>query len=546
MKECYFPVNPREARPFVPDPAQYSPEPRRSSVADIPPTDRDRKDDQASLLLELASSAEFFHAPGGEPYARVKVNGHGETWPLRSEGFSGWLSHRFYQVEGKVPGAAPLREALRVFIGQARYEGPTCPVYLRKAEEGGAIYLDLANDGWDVVEITPGGWRLCRDAPVRFRRAKGMLPLPVPSRGGSIEALRPFVNAASESDFRLTLVWLLAALGPHRPYPVLATSGEQGSAKSTRARVLRRLVDPHQAELRRDVHGARDLAIAAHNSHVVVLDNLRGLSPWLSDALCCLATGVAYTTRKLTTNEDEAIFEAMRPVILTSIGEVATAADLLDRAIPSSLPAIPEEARRPEAEFWAAFEAARPRILGALLDVVAAGLRRLPEIPAGPLPRMADFAQWGSAVEPALGWEPGSFLAAYRENRREASRLALESSPLAGPIRDLVERGGAWTGICKELLPLLAERAGEERARLKRWPRTPEALGVALREIAPNLRAEGVAVTFRQRTKSGRPLRLSKCEPAGDRPPEGGDSPSGPPSPDLSPGSVAGGDRMTG
>jgi hypothetical protein len=522
MNDCYSPVSLQEARPFVPALAHAPRGGESQPAADARQADRGGSNGDLSLLVALAGDAEFFHAPGGEPYVLVPAEEHRETWALPSRGFYGWLSYRFYQVEGKVPSSAALREALRVFVGKAQHEGPTCPIFVRKAEHDGAIYLDLTNDGWQAVEITADGWRVSADPPVRFRRAKGMLPLPVPVRGGSIEELRPFVNAASEADFRLTVAWLLAALGPHHPYPVLAIHGEQGSAKTTRARVLRRLVDPHQAELRRDVHNARDLAIAAHNSHVVVLDNLRSLSPWLSDALCCLATGVAYTTRKLTTNEDEMIFEAMRPVILTSIGEVARASDLLDRSILSNLPMIPEEARQPEDEFWAAFAEARPRILGALLDAMVVGLRRLPETRPERLPRMADFARWGTAVEPALGWEPGSFLAAYRENRREANSLALEAVPLAGPVRQLVESVGEWKGICKDLLPLLAERAGEDAAGRRGWPGTPEALSLALRGIAPNLRAEGVAVEFLPRTKSGRPLRLSKCGGAGDRLPSVG------------------------
>ena len=53
--------------------------------------------------------------------------------------------------------------------------------------------------------------------------------------------------------------------------------------------------------------------------------------------------------------------------------------DLADRAVFLTLEPIPEERRRPEAELWAAFETERPRILGALLDAVVEGLKRLPE-----------------------------------------------------------------------------------------------------------------------------------------------------------------------
>jgi hypothetical protein len=67
--------------------------------------------------------------------------------------------------------------------------------------------------------------------PVRFRRAAGMLPLPIPQRGGSLEALGPFLNVADRSGFVLAVAWLLAALRPGGPYPLLAVSGEHGSSQ---------------------------------------------------------------------------------------------------------------------------------------------------------------------------------------------------------------------------------------------------------------------------------------------------------------------------
>jgi hypothetical protein len=70
---------------------------------------------------------------------------------------------------------------------------------------GTRLYLDLANGTWEAVEIDATGWRVIDDPPVRFPRAAGMQPLPVPVRGGSIEALRPFLNVRTASQPRLAL-----------------------------------------------------------------------------------------------------------------------------------------------------------------------------------------------------------------------------------------------------------------------------------------------------------------------------------------------------
>jgi hypothetical protein len=65
---------------------------------------------------------------------------------------------------------------------------------MRIADHAGRIYLDLADEHWRAVAIGADGWRVLGGPPVRFRRSPGMLPLPIPERGGSIEILKPFLN----------------------------------------------------------------------------------------------------------------------------------------------------------------------------------------------------------------------------------------------------------------------------------------------------------------------------------------------------------------
>ena len=64
-----------------------------------------------------------------------------------------------------------------------------------------------------------------------------MLPLPEPISGGSIELLRPLLNVTEES-WPLVVGWLVGALSPTGPYPILLLNAEQGAAKSTTARLL--------------------------------------------------------------------------------------------------------------------------------------------------------------------------------------------------------------------------------------------------------------------------------------------------------------------
>jgi hypothetical protein len=117
----------------------------------------------------------------------------------------------------------------------------------------------------------------------------------------------------------LVVAWLLGALRAGGPYPVLAIAGEQGSAKTVLSKLLRALIDPSVAPVRALPRDERELFIAASNGHVLAFDNLSGLPPWLSDTLCRLTSGGAFSTRRLFTDQDEILFAAARPIILNGI-----------------------------------------------------------------------------------------------------------------------------------------------------------------------------------------------------------------------------------
>jgi len=474
------------------------------------------RESQATRLVALALEVvELFH-DGGVAYASVPVAGHRENCAVRSRTLRTWLARKFYEAEQKAPGAQALQDALGVLEGHAVFAGPEHPVFVRIAGHEENIYLDLGNADWSAVEVTRSGWRIVADPPVRFRRPRALGSLPVPRPGGSVDELRPFVNVASEDDWHLLVAWLLAALSPSGPYPALALHGEQGTGKSTRAAMVRSLLDPNSAPLRAEPREARDLAIAASNGWVIALDNLSHVGGWLSDALCRLATGGGFATRELYSDQDETIFDSQRPIILTGIGELATRGDLLDRSLILYLERIPGSARRAERELWAAFDRARPRILGALLDAASGALRHLPSVELDELPRMADFAEWVTAAEPALGWAPGKFMDAYTANRDASNELTLEATPLAAPLRQLAELG--FEGTATDLLDRLAALVEDTATRRRDWPANARSLSTALRRLAPNLREAGIEVEFgrepggqRRRTIA---IRRAACVPS--------------------------------
>ena len=376
-----------------------------------------RQPKQTDTLIELASRAELFHTADGTGYADLDVTGHRETWPIRQKRFCLWLTRAFFGATQGVPNSEALQSALKLVEAKAHFDADERHIHVRVAGLDDRLYLDLADAAWRAVEIARAGWRIVDRPPVRFRRAAGMQPLSTPDPGGSIELLRPYLNVQTEADFVLVVSWMLAVLRPHGPYPILVLSGEQGSAKSTFSKILRALLDPNTAPLRVLPREIRDLFITATNSHLLTFDNVSGLPSWISDTLCRLATGGGFAVRQLYTDEDEVIFDATRPVILNGIEDIVTRPDLADRGLFLQLQPIPEASRRTEAEFWEAFWQDCPKILGALLDCLAHGLRKLPTTRLNRHPRMADFAHWATACETAV-WPAGTFMDAYMETGR--------------------------------------------------------------------------------------------------------------------------------
>jgi hypothetical protein len=450
----------------------------------------DEAQSQATLAANMAAEWDLWHTPAKEAYATIVIDNHKENWSIKSQTFKRFVAKQFFDEQGKAMNSEALAATVNLLEAKALFEGEEHPVYVRLAEHQGNIYLDLCNSNWKVVQITSQGWCVIDGPPVRFRRSRGMLELPSPEPGGNVQQLHAFLNL-DECAWRLVVSWLIASLRPRGPYPILALFAEQGSGKSTIGRLLRDLIDPNSAPLRAEPTNGRDLMIAANNSWSLAYDNLSHVPPWLSDAMCRLSTGGGFATRELYTDQDEIIFDSQRPLLLTSIEEVATRSDLLDRCLIVWLPAIPEDRRRSEAELFEAFHKVRPQIVGALLDAVVVALCRLPSIKLSGLPRMADFALWATAAETAFEWPSGTFMAAYQGNRESANEVALEASVVARPLLELLETQGEWTGSSGELLKLLEERLGDQTRRLSGWPKNPRSLSGHLKRLAPNLRAAG-------------------------------------------------------
>lgn len=462
-----------------------------------PPAQRDK-------LFAISEKADLFHTPRGEAFATIERDGHREVLRVAGTEFREWLLYEYYTNEGTAPGKNAMTETLPTIIAKAQIEGPEREVFTRLAEHAGRIYIDLGDETRCVVEVTPDSWRVMSNSPVPFFRTANTKALPIPVAGGDIFELRDFVNVATDADFVLLVSWLIGAMHPSGPYPLLVLQGEQGSAKSTTSRVVRSLVDPGVPSHRAVPTKEWDLMVSAQYTRVLAFDNLSGLSAQMSDVFCQLATGAGFGARKLFTDDDEKIFSAKRPVIVNGISDIARREDLASRSIVLRLPHIAASKRRRERDIDAAFEIARPRIFGALLDGLSRALRDAESVELDSHPRMADFAVWMTAAEPALRFAAGTFLAAYEANRAEVIHTALEGDAIAAGVLALVYPTGDFTGTMTELLHELNATVAAEYRTGKWWPDTPRGLSDRLTRLGDFFHSVGVSVQRHRETTGER------------------------------------------
>ena len=431
-----------------------------SNTATAPATESDgqttggrQRTPQRDVLIGLTEFVELWHDANRIAYASFQVGEHHENWPIRSRDFRMWLSGKFFEQTGGAIGGQALEDGIRILEARAVNEGPPYACFVRTAYLDGKMYVDRGDPNWHAVEITAAGWRVIDKPPIKFLRSPSMRALPEPELGSLIEDLRRFIT--------LVVACSVAWLRPRGPFPILVINGEAGSGKSFFSRIMRSLADPSAAPIRAMPRDDRDLVVSAGNSWVLAFDNLSNVPTWFADALCRLATGSGFATRMLHTDIDEE--------------------------------------RRPEEELWEEFGQAWPRIFGALLDAVSRALGNIANVKIDRAPRMADFAKWITAAEPGLGWEPGTFLTAYRENRRDVSEASLEADSVALAIDKLctTERQDGFQGTATELLSAINSLVPETTRKSKYWPQTAAQLGNRVARATPLLRAKGYIVERR-------------------------------------------------
>lgn len=454
-------------------------------------------ENQVQLLLRIVKGVEPILGLDGRAYIRLPAHNDQPVLPIDAGGFRDWLTIKLFDRYGTIPSSESIKKVVGLLSARARFAGKPKPVFIRVMTGPEGHLIDLAGPGSECVSIGPGGWQIQKTNLAVYRRSASMLPLPDPLAGGSLRLLRKFVNVESEDAWRLIVAWLVAALYAQGPYPILILTGQQGSAKSTLARILRSLVDPSIAPIRSLPTEERDLFVSAHNSWVLSFDNVSRIQDWLSDGLCRICSGGGFAKRKNYSDDEEIIFDVQRPIILNGITIPTRRQDLLDRSIIVQLNPIDGAGRRTEQELWEEFESVRPLIFGALLDALCQAQRDLGATKLKSASRMADFDRLIVAAEPALPWKPGEFEEAYRRNRRGTIEQAVEDDTVANAIREFMDGRAEWAGIATELRDELKKVCGYGAG----IPKDPRRLSMAITRWITPLLTLGIRIERDRKSK---------------------------------------------
>jgi hypothetical protein len=458
--------------------------------------------EEIQLLINCAKAADIYRNDDGRPFAAFSRDIFDrECHPLRSSQFHAWLDQTFYEGYDRFPRAAAFRRALDLLDQRAARHPQRPPEAALRVAQGlsefhyededrcapirrFAFALDLGDlQQHRVAEVTSRRWAITYNGNFNFLRPPGAYSLPNPETGAGpdhLHYLRRLLRF-SPADWCRILAWLLAALRPQGPYPILVLQGPPGSGKSFAARLLRALIDPVAVPLIPLPNTAAGLVHQARRHWILAFDHVsRRPSQALAEALCRLASGTAFSAGDLKTHDH--LCRLTRPLLLTvPAGAFRLPPDLQDRTLTVTLPALTPQTRRPESDLLDTFHSGYPKFLGALLDSLACALAHTSEIHLAAYPRLADAAVWAIAAAcPQSG--------VTREEMSQAllapSTFQVPKDPLPNQIEALMSTRAEWKGTATQL----AEDLNTDAA--------PNQLTRRLKEFIPFLASRSITIDF--------------------------------------------------
>jgi hypothetical protein len=485
--------------------------------------DHDDSDKGVKLSAEVIKLLEpnidlLFKNQFDSAFAAIQINGHREIVPLhKSKRLDLWVRKTFYDETENTLGSEVLKEVVETLEAKALFDGQMKALELRISKDPHdelTYWYDLCNEKWEAIKITEQGWSIVKsdEVPIIFRRYSGHQAQVYPSEVYPSDILDHFIGLINLKDSKNTKLlvkcYIIAVLIPGIAKAMLMVHGPKGAAKTAFEDLLKVLLDPSILTSLTLPRTSEALVQQLMHNFLIYYDNVSTLPEWLSNDLCRAVTGTASSKRELYTDDDDVIYQYMKPIGFNGINLAATRSDALDRGLIIETERIKDEKRRSwKDDILPEFERLKPQLLGFIFDIIVKVLQL--KANGGPklksMERMADFEITCEMISRCLGYEAGSFVEAYKENKKLATSHVLESSPVAKAIISLMESRDTWSGTHTNLLSDLEDVALKLKINIQRdssWPKGANALSRKLPYIKDNLEEVGIFMHTTEDTKT--------------------------------------------
>lgn len=380
-------------------------------------------------------------------------------------------------------------------------QGVEVDLFIRTAPvTGGGVEIDLCDGQGSTVCIDSQGVRVGHAAPGKyFLRSPHALALPRPADQGDFKLLRSYVNLEFMS-FLLLIAWMTYSIAHPKEetskYVFLVIKGTQGTGKSSACKLVQKLIDPTTTGAQTLPGSPRDLAIMSQQAHLLVFDNLRDLTPPMSDALCIAATGGTVVMRELYSDDMQKNLYLHGAMLFNGIHPFIGQSDFADRCLVLNLKPLEAKHRKSEKDMLAGFQKDYPVILRGLYDLIHKIFLQLPHAKVTSPSRMVDFCSWLAAMELAMGYPADSLQEIYDEFTREMQLESLQDNPLAAAILAFVENmtEPVWTGTPTKFYEQLDHLVSFQASKSSGWPSNAAVMSKRLHGLQAPLLSQGIGI----------------------------------------------------